>query len=223
MPKFTDVELRALGIGEHTDGDGLNFVVAPSRKKGGKLLRKWVFRIQIGGKRAKFGLGSFPSVGARQSAPEGYGRPVVSSPKELIPPSAQNAVRASLRPRARSPSALRLTPISPRPRPRSRTPRHPQIRDRALRVHFAPLHSREVASIMVADVADILRPLKPNTAVKSHAAIRAVFDFAATTLEPHGVTIVNPADPRRLRSLGWSPKSIAGGHAASGARLAADA
>ena len=61
------------------------------------------------------------------------------------------------------------------------------IRERALRVHFAPLHSRDVASIMVADVAAILRTLKPQTAVKSHAAIRAVFDFAATVLEAHGV------------------------------------
>ena len=81
------------------------------------------------------------------------------------------------------------------------------IRDRALRVHFAPLHSRDIASITVSDVAVTLRKLTPETAVKSHSAIRAVFDYAAAVLEPHGVTVINPADPRRLRSVGWSPKS----------------
>jgi integrase len=76
-----------------------------------------------------------------------------------------------------------------------------------LRVHFAPLHSRDVAAVSVSDVAAILRKLTPETAVKSHSAIRAVFDYVATVLEPHGVTINDPADPRRLRSVGWSPKS----------------
>ena len=60
---------------------------------------------------------------------------------------------------------------------------------------------------MVADVAAILRTLKPQTAVKSHAAVRAVFDYAAVRLEAFDVRLTNPADPRRLRSLGWSPKS----------------
>ena len=52
-----------------------------------------------------------------------------------------------------------------------------------------------------------LRTLKPQTAVKSHAAVRAVFDYAAVRLEAFDVRLTNPADPRRLRSLGWSPKS----------------
>jgi integrase len=60
---------------------------------------------------------------------------------------------------------------------------------------------------MAADVAGILRTLKPQTAVNSHAAIRAVFDYATAVLEPHGVIISNPADPRRLRALGWTSKS----------------
>ena len=46
-----------------------------------------------------------------------------------------------------------------------------------------------------------------ETAKKSHTAIRAIFDYSATVLEPHGVRMANPADPRRLRSLGWAPKS----------------
>ena len=56
-------------------------------------------------------------------------------------------------------------------------------------------------------MAGILRKLAPWTAIKSYIAIRSVFDYAATTLEPHGVTINNPADPRRLRPAGWSIRS----------------
>ena len=45
-----------------------------------------------------------------------------------------------------------------------------------------------------------------QTAIKAHTAIRRVFDYAETALEPHGVTLVNPADSRRLRAVGWAPK-----------------
>jgi integrase len=60
---------------------------------------------------------------------------------------------------------------------------------------------------MAADVAAILRTLKPQTAIKSHAAVRAVFDYAIVVLEPHGARFNNPADKRLLRHLGWAPKS----------------
>jgi integrase len=79
------------------------------------------------------------------------------------------------------------------------------IRTRCLNVHFAPLHAKDVASITPSDVAAILRPLALGTAIKAHTVARAVFDFAATILEPHGVTLRNPADPRLLRHLGWRP------------------
>ena len=124
----------------------------------------------------------------------------------MIPPLPQSAMRPSSRPRARSLLARRLTTISPKQRPPYKNAKR-RIRERALRVHFALLHSRDVAAITAADVANILRTLKPQTAIKCHTSIRAVFDYATTVLEPHGVVIVNPADPRRLRSLGWSPAS----------------
>ena len=82
-----------------------------------------------------------------------------------------------------------------------------RIRELALHKHFAPLHARDVSTITVADVAGVLRELAPETAVKSHTAVRAVFDYAIVMLEPHGVRFNNPADKRLLRHLGWSPKS----------------
>jgi integrase len=109
-----------------------------------------------------------------------------------------------------SPAASSLTlgqAIDDAPVPAFKNDRSFEIRDCALRVHFKPLHGRNVASITAADVAGVLRTLKPQTAIKSHAAIRGVLDFAIATLEPHGVRFSNPADKRLLRHLGWSPKS----------------
>jgi integrase len=82
-----------------------------------------------------------------------------------------------------------------------------RIRERALHTHFAPLHARYVDKIRAVDIVGILQSLAPETAVKSHAAVRDVFDYAQAVLEPHDVRFNNPADKRLLRHLGWSPKS----------------
>jgi integrase len=205
MPGLTDIDVRNAKTGEHTDADGLILVVRASRS-GGKPRRSWVLRIMAGGHRRKLGLGVYPSVSlaqARQKA-QNARRALADG----IDPSITAKRRAVILEAARTLTLSQaIDDYLAKAAPRFKNPKSSAIRDRALRVHFAPLHSRDVASIMVADVAGILRVLKPQTAVKSHAAIRAVFDFAATVLEPHGVRMVNPADPRRLRSLGWSPKS----------------
>ena len=163
-------------------------------------------RITIDGRRPKFGLGSYPTIGlarARQLAQDAH---------RDVAEGKEPGVRAKRRQRlAEAARTLTLGQaiddyLAKVARPYKNV-RSDRIRQRALRTHFAPLHSRDVASITVADVAGILRPLAPETAIKSHTAIRAVFDYAATVLEPHGVRMVNPADPRRLRSLGWAPKS----------------
>jgi integrase len=205
MPALTDIDVRNAKSGEHTDGDGLILVVRASRV-GGKPRRSWVLRIMDGGRRRKLGLGSYPSVTlaeARRKAQDAR-RALANG----IDPSAGAKRRATILAAARSLSlSAAIDAYLAEAAPAFKNAKSDKIRDRALRVHFAPLHSRDVASILVADVAAILRTLKPQTAVKCHAAVRAVFDFAATVLESHGVRMANPADPRRLRSLGWTPKS----------------
>jgi integrase len=148
------------------------------------------------------GLGQYPSVSLAQA------RQKVQDARralaEGIDPSAGAKRRAAI-----LEAACSLTlgnAIEASPGPRYKNPKSDEIRERALHVHFAPLHHRDVATITAVDIAAILRPLAAQTAIKAHAAIRRVFDYAATVLEPNGITIVNPADPRRLRSLGWSPK-----------------
>jgi integrase len=205
MPTMTDLDVRAAPIGEHTDGDGLNLVVRASRS-GGKPRRAWVLRITDGGRRRKLGLGSYPSVTlalARQKAVDARrsfaeGKDPSQTAKRLQ--QAANAARTQT-------LIAAIDGYLANAAPKFKNAQSAQIRDRALRIHFAPLHSRDVTSIATADIASILRPLAAQTAIKTHSAIRAVFDYAATVLEPHGVSLVNPADPRRLRSLGWSPAS----------------
>jgi integrase len=205
MSNLTALEVKNAKPGEHTDGNGLILVVRPSRS-GGKLRRSWVLRLVVNGRRRKLGLGVYPSVElahARQKAQDAR-----RALAEGIDPSVTAKRRAGLVEAARGLTLGKaIDDYLAKVAPAYKNAKSDEIRTRALRVHFAPLHSRDVASIGAADVASILRTLKPQTAVKSHAAVRAVFEFAATVLEPHGVIITNPADPRRLRALGWTSKS----------------
>ena len=205
VPNLTDLDVRNAKKGEHTDGDGLILVVRASRV-GARLRRSWVLRIVDGGRRRKLGLGVYPSVGlaqARQKAQD-YRRALA----EGIDPSVSAKRRASLLEAARSLTLGKvidnwLANVAPA----YKNPQSAAIRERVLRVHFAPLHERDVTAVMAENVAGILRALAQETAKKAQPFIRSIFDYAAALLEPHGVTVVNPADPRRLRAFGWSPKS----------------
>jgi integrase len=205
MPALTDVDVRNAKSGEHTDGDGLILVVRPARS-GAKPRRSWVLRIVASGRRRKLGLGVYPSVSlaeARRKAQDAR-----RALAEGIDPSVTAKRRADLLEAARALTlSTAIDDYLAKAAPAYKNAKSTAIRDRALRVQFAPVHSRDVASITAADVAGILRTLKPVTAARAHAILRAVFDFAATVLEPHGISIINPADPRRLRAVGWSARS----------------
>jgi integrase len=205
MPISSDAAVRAALPGEHTvaNAPGLILRVLVTRKG---LARSWVVRATDGGRRRRLGLGRYPDVGlakARTLAQEAHG-----DIADGVDPS------RSAKRRQRAAQAARTLTLgkaidgyladAARPYKNAKSDR---IRDRALHIHFAPLHARDVASITAIDVAAVLRGLASETAAKAQSTIRAVFDYAAATLEPHGVVIVNPADPRRLRQLGWSPKS----------------
>jgi integrase len=212
-PISSDAAVRAASPGEHTVADARGLILRVLVTSKG-LARSWVVRVTDGSRRRRLGLGRYPDVGlarARQLAQDAR-RDVA----EGIDPS-----RSAKRRQQAAKDAHKLTLDKAikgwlaiaRPYKNAKSDR---IRNRALRVHFAPLHSRDVASIKAVDVAAVLRALASETASKAQSTIRAVFDYAAAMLEPHGVVIVNPADPRRLRQLGWSPKSRSegGSHAA---------
>jgi integrase len=205
MPRLTDADLRYAKIGELTDGDGLTFLVRASRRSA-KPRRSWVLRIMIHGKARKLGLGSYPLVGlaeARRRAQDA--RRALTEGKD---PSVTAKRQASLLEAARAMTlAEAIGAYLAKAAPTFKSAKSDEIRTRALHVHFAPLHTRDVTAIVAADVAGVLRPLAAETAKKAHNAIRAVFDYAAAKLEPHGVILANPADVRRLRALGWSPRS----------------
>jgi integrase len=200
----TDALIRTANIGEWTYGQGLILVVRPGRD--GKLRRGWFLRIMTNGRRRKLGLGSYPLVKLAEARNKAQ--------------DARRALAAGLDPSVR---AKRLAADNERGKqlslgqaidswlaqaaPKYKNVKSEAIRDRILDRHFAPLRERDVTTIKAADIAAILRMLAPQTAVKACSTIRAVFDFAAGALDRFDVTLVNPADPRRLKVLGWTPKS----------------
>jgi integrase len=204
-PISSDTGAQAAKPGEHpvTGAVGLFLRVRPTKK--GALTRRWIVRITINSRRSKFSLGSYPTIGlarARQLAQDAH-RDVARGKEpgvraERLQQAAEAARKLTLS------QAIDGWLAHARPNKSAKSDR---IRDRALRVHFAPLHASDVSKITVSDVAAILRKLAPETAVKSYTAVRAVFDYALVVLEPHGVRFNNPADKGLLHHLGWSPKS----------------
>ena len=210
MPTLTDVDVRNAKPGEITDGDGLILVVRASRS-GGKLRRAWVLRIMDGGRRRKLGLGAYPAIGlgqARQRATDARRKLA-----EGIDPSVTEKRRTAALEAARTLSlGQAIDDYLAKAAPMFKSDKSSAIRYRALHIHFAPLHPRDVTSITVADVAGILRRLKPQTAVRSHAShSQLCSDFAIVVLEAHTAYrfTANPcrSAKRLLRHLGWSPKS----------------
>ena len=138
-------------------------------RSGGKLRRSWVLRIMNGGRRRKLGLGVYPAVSlaqARQDAVDARGKLAKG-----IDPSVSEKRRVALLEAARSLTLRKaiddwLANVAPA----FKSPKSTAIRERALRVHFAPLHQRDVATVTAKDVAGILRALAPETAKKAHTA-----------------------------------------------------
>jgi integrase len=205
MQITSDRGVRSAPPGEHTVDGTAGLILRVHVATNGSLTRTWIVRVNDGVRRPRLGLGRYPAVGlaeARRKAVDAH-RAVA----EGIDPSRTAKARRRAAEEAR---ALTLGKAIDGYLNKAATvfknAKSDEIRTRALRVHFAPLHGKDVASLSALDIADILRRLAPQTAIKAHTAIRAVFDFAATVLEPHGARIANPADPRRLKATGWSPK-----------------
>jgi integrase len=205
MQISSDRGVRAAPPGEHTVDGAAGLILRVHAASDGSLTRTWIVRVNDRVRRRRLGLGQYPALGlaeARRKATDGH-RAIA----EGIDPSRTAEARQRAAEEART---LTLSKAIDGYLAKAATPfknaKSDEIRTRALHVHFAPLRGMDVAAISSLDIADILRPLRPHTAIKAHTAIRAVFDFAATVLEPHDVRIANPADPRRLKTVGWTPK-----------------
>jgi integrase len=201
----SDRGVKAALPGEHTVDGAAGLILRVHAAADSSLTRTWIVRINDGVRRRRLGLGQYPALGlaeARRKATDAH-RAIA----EGIDPSQTAKARQRAAEEARALTLGKaIDGYLAKAATTFKNAKSDEIRTRALRVHFAPLHGKDVTALSALDVADILRPLKPHTAIKTHTAIRAVFDFAATVLEPHGVQISNPADPRRLKVVGWSPK-----------------
>jgi integrase len=203
-PISSVASVEAAGPGWRTVTGAPGLLLHVKLLKRGCVSRTFAVRLP-GLKRPKRGLGSYPVVTLAQA------RQLAQDAHRAFAQGIDPGVRAKRRQRLAE-AARELTLgkaivnwLTQAARP-YKNPKSDRIRERGLQFHFAPLHTRDVAKITATDIANILQRLAPETAVKTHAALRGVFDFAAATLEPYGVRIDNPADPRRLRYLGWTPK-----------------
>jgi integrase len=205
MQITSDRGARAASPGEHTVDGAAGLILRVHAAANGSLTRTWIVRVNDGVRRRRLGLGQYPALGlaeARRKATD-YHRAIA----EGIDPSQTAKARQRAAEEARTLTLGKaIDGYLAKAATTFKNARSDEIRTRALRIHFAPLHGKDVATLSSLDVADILRPLAAHNAIKTHTAIRAVFDFAATVLEPHDVRISNPADPRRLKAAGWSPK-----------------
>jgi integrase len=202
-PLSSDTAVKAAEPGWHTVTGASGLLLRVHEAKDGSLTRGWIVRLS--GRRSKRSLGQYPLVSlaeARQKAMDFH-----RAAAEGIDPGVRAKRLADVVEAARTLTLGKaIDDYLAKAATVLKNAKSDEIRTRALRVHFAPLHGKDVTALSALDVADILRPLRPQTAIKSHTAIRAVFDFAAEMLEPYGVRISNPADPRRLKAVGWTPK-----------------
>jgi integrase len=202
----SDLSVRKAPRGEHTVHGAKGLLLRVHAAADGSATRGWIVRLNDGGKRRRIGLGTYPLISlahARQDAQDAHR--AISKGED---PS-QTAKR-----RQRAVEEARILPLGKaiddylaKAASRFRNSKSDEIRRRALLVLFAPLHAKDVAKITPADIADVLRLLKPETASRAYTAIRAVFDYAEVVLLPYGVTISNPANTRSLAALGWKRNS----------------
>ena len=206
MGNLTDREVRSLGPGRHSDGDGLILAVSPTGK------RSWVMRFQKDGVRRDMGLGRYPDVSLadarlavlqrrkeiaqgqdpiREQRQRKKAKQAVPTFEEVAADVIKTAQKASTNEKVRYQWARHLGPV-----------------------YCGPLLKRAVNEITTMDVAGILRPIwteKPEVARKLLSAIRRVFDQARVQLrDQHEITMAhNPANWTDLKALSFErPKKL---------------
>lgn len=64
MTVLTELKIKHVGLGMHSDGDGLYLQVSKGASPGG-LSKSWIYRFQLKGRRREMGLGSLTDVSAK--------------------------------------------------------------------------------------------------------------------------------------------------------------
>ena len=205
-PISSDREVKAAKKGERTVTGATGLILRVHPGSDGKLTRNWIVRVTDKGRRRRVGLGHYPTVTlakARELATDAH-RKIAQGidPSQTARRQQQSAADARFLTLRKAIDDYLAKAAST-----FKNPKSDEIRRRALLVHFGSLHAKDVAQIAPADIADVLRPLRPETASRAYTAIRAVLDYAEAVLRPRGVVIHNPASTRPLAALGWRRKS----------------
>ena len=170
MAKLTALSVKRAGPGKHGDGGGLYLVVSDTGS------RKWVLRIQAGGKRRDLGLGSANNVGlsdAREAA-EDMRRAIR---KGEDPVAERRRVKETI-PTFRNAAMM----VHKEHRPAWKNPKHAKQWLSTLEAHVFPrlgdLRVDHIDGPMVRDVlADIWLEI-PETARRVRQRIGTVLDYA---------------------------------------------
>jgi integrase len=196
MGKLNPTQVKTLSVpGRYMDGDGLMLEVKPSGAK------SWVVRLQSGGKRRDYGLGSFKDVGlseARDLARD-YRRqlrqgvdPLAARQKAQAIPTFEQAAKA----------------VHEEHKHGWRNVKHGAQWLATLKTYaFPKIGQLSVDSVTTGHVRDLLADiwlLKPETARRVRQRIGTVLDYAHGKgwREPFVMSAVNKALPRQPRKTG---------------------
>jgi hypothetical protein len=142
----SDDDVRKAPPGPHTVAGAVGLILRVHVAADGSLTRSWFVRVNLKGRRRSRGLGGYPLVklaAARQKAQECH-----RAAAEGIDPGKSAKRRQQA---AEEAKRLRFGKASEDFLAKGASPyknaKSDRIRDRALRVHFAPLHDKEVAAV----------------------------------------------------------------------------
>jgi integrase len=206
LPISSDDDVRKAPPGPHTVTGARGLILRVHVGANGSLTRSWFVRINRNGRRVPRGLGGYPLVklAKARTLAQDYHRLAAEgidpgkSAKRRVQ-AAEEAKRLTFGKAIENFFCRAATPFA--------NTKSDEIRKRALRVHFAPLHGKEITEVATEDLAVILKSLRPETASRAYSAFNEVFGYAEVVLRPLGVILHNPANPRALAALGWKRKS----------------
>lgn len=187
--------------GRHADGDGLYLVVRPTGSK------SWVLRIQTGGKRQDFGLGSTRKVSLAAA------RTLATETRDRLAGGTNGRSAVSARPATPSPTRITFEDAArachEAIKPGWRNPHHSATWLTSLEIHIFPhfgsTRAKDITSAMVRDALAPIWLTIPETARRIFQRVRTVLDYAHIMgWTPHELTLrsVPRGLPRQPRDEG---------------------
>ena len=162
MPISSDLSIRSAPPGEHTVTKATGLISRVRAAADGSFLRSWVVRVADDGRRRRFGSGPVPHRRPRPSPEKGHGRPSRRH-RGGSDPSVTAKRRQRLSEGRRGTLTLGKAIDHYLPKPLlSKNAKSDEIRERALRIHFAVFHPEDIVILLRPTSPASCAPSKPN-------------------------------------------------------------